>query len=361
MAAKPVQLLDSPRCHLRVVGDLVSRARPRPGARLFTAQRGTVTAMQIRTAADEYLTYLAVDRARSKETIRAYATDLARAMGYWEGLKEVPESMSDLTRDLVRAYQRHLGQAGLALSSRARRLQALRGFLRYGLREGWLSDDLASHIDIPRVSAPLPKPLSTDDARRLLAFDMSASEPDLRDRALVHFLLSTGCRISEALAVNRSDVNPEGRLVVRGKGSKERMVLLTPAATTAIRTYLGARHDREAALFLNYDSHSKSAGGRRLTSSGARHIIRKLRADTGVEGLKSPHVLRHTTATELLTITGNVRLVQEVLGHSNLNTMQGYTKVVDQARSAAYRDFARRLEPSRVSTTELGSPPEAGT
>ncbi|MHB1525227.1 MAG: tyrosine-type recombinase/integrase [Candidatus Dormibacteria bacterium] len=301
--------------------------------------------MQIRSAADEYLTYLAVDRARSPETIRAYATDLDQAMTFWEGLRTIPEAMSDLTKDLVRAYQRHLGQAGLALSSRARRLQALRGFLRYGLREGWLSDDLGSHIDIPRVAPPLPKPLSTEDARRLLAYDVSSDEPALRDRALIHFLLSTGCRISEALAVNRSDLNPEGRLVVRGKGSKERMVHLTPAAMTSIRGYLAARHDREPALFLNYDAHSKVRGGRRLTSSGARHIVRKLRVGAGVEGLRSPHVLRHTTATELLTITGNVRLVQEVLGHTNLNTMQGYTKVVDQARSAAYREFARRLGP----------------
>ena len=301
--------------------------------------------MQIRAAADEYLTYLAVDRARSQETIRAYATDLDRAMKFWEELKTAPSAMSDLSKDLVRAYQRHLGQAGLALSSRARRLQALRGFLRYALREGWLNDDLAAHIDIPRIAPPLPKPLSTDDARRLLAYDMSGGEPALRDRALVHFLLSTGCRISEALSVNRSDLNPEGRLVVRGKGSKERMVNLTPAAMTSIRLYLEARHDREPALFLNYDPRSKARGGRRLTASGARHLVRKLRAGTGVEGLRSPHVLRHTTATELLTITGNVRLVQEVLGHTNLNTMQGYTKVVDQARSAAYRELARRLGP----------------
>jgi integrase/recombinase XerD len=314
--------------------------------------------MEIRAAADEYLTYLAVDRARSKETIRAYATDLEQAVAFWEGLKQAPASTADLSRDLVRGYQRHLGQVGLALSSRARRLQALRGFLRYGLREGWLSDDLGAHIDIPRISPPLPKPLSTDDARRLLAYDVSGGEPALRDRALVHFLLSTGCRISEALSVNRSDLNPEGRMVVRGKGSKERVVHLTPDALTSIRTYLGARHDREAALFLNYDPHSKAAGSRRLTASGARHIIRKLRADSGVEGLRSPHVLRHTTATELLTITGNVRLVQEVLGHSNLNTMQGYTKVVDQARSAAYREFARRLGRG-PRARESGSPPEA--
>lgn len=299
--------------------------------------------MLLQAATEEYLTYLAVDRARSPQTLRAYAGDLQVALRFWSGLRHPPSLTSDLDRDLVRAYQRHLGGSGLALSSRARRLQALRGFLRHALREGWIAEDLGAHIDIPHVSAPLPKPLSTDEAKTLLAFGRRDREPALRDRALIGFLLSTGCRISEALAVDRSHINPEGRLVVRGKGSKERVVHLTPAALDAVRDYLAARHDREGALFLNYDRRSSARGGRRLTAAGARHIVNRLRREAGVEGLRSPHVLRHTTATELLTVTGNVRLVQEVLGHANLNTMQGYTKVVDQARTAAYREFAKRL------------------
>jgi len=312
--------------------------------------------VEIRRATQEYLTYLAVDRARSGQTIRAYQIDLDQAVQFWADLKDPADDTSQLTRDMVRAYQRHLGQVGLALSSRARRLQALRGFLRYALRESWIGEDLAAHIDIPRISAPLPKPLSTTEARLVLNYDHGSEEAGLRDAALIHFLISTGCRISEALSVKRTQINAEGRLVVRGKGSKERMVHLTPQATQAVRTYLDARHDRESALFLNYDRSSAARGKRQLTSAGARHIVRRVRLATGVEGLKSPHVLRHTTATELLTITGNVRLVQEVLGHANLNTMQGYTKVVDSARVAAYEELADRLEqPRRVRETE--SPP----
>jgi len=301
--------------------------------------------LAIQGAADEYLTYLAVDRARSPQTLRAYSADLQMAIDYWDGLKHPPQTVGDLSKDLVRAYQRHLGQLGLALSSRARRLQGLRGFLRYAQGEGWTAEDLAAHIDIPRVSAPLPKPLTTEDARNLLGLDAGQSEQGLRDLALLHFLLSTGCRISEALALNRSDIARDGRLVVRGKGDKERVVHLTPAAMAAVRAYLRAREDQEAALFLNYDRHSVATGPRRLTAAGARHLVRRIQRRSGVEGLRSPHVLRHTTATELLTITGNVRLVQEVLGHANLNTMQGYTKVVDQARTDAYRELSKRLEP----------------
>jgi len=311
--------------------------------------------VEIQASIQEYLTYLAVDRARSPQTIRAYQTDLEQAVRYWASLKDPGGDTSALTREAVRGYQRHLGQTGLALSSRARRLQALRGFLRYGLREGWVGEDLAAHIDIPRISPPLPKPLTTAEARLVLAYTHRGDEPGLRDAALLHFLISTGCRISEALSVKRSQISSEGRLVVRGKGSKERVVQLTPRAYQTIRAYLDARQDREPWLFLNYDRSSAARGQRQLTSAGARHILRRVRRDTGVEGLKSPHVLRHTTATELLTITGNVRLVQEVLGHANLNTMQGYTKVVDSARVAAYHQLAERLE--KPPTVEQLEPP----
>ncbi|MGH7640348.1 MAG: tyrosine-type recombinase/integrase [Candidatus Dormibacteria bacterium] len=301
--------------------------------------------MELALAAQEYLTYLAVDRARSPQTIRAYQKDLQLALRFWAGLRQPPALTEDLTRDAVRAYQRHLGEAGGAVSSRARRLQGLRGFLRHGLREGWIDSDLAAHIDIPRVAPPLPKPLSTTEARRVLRYRTGAGEAALRDAALIHFLISTGCRISEALAVQRSQISDEGRLVVRGKGSKERVVHLTPLATTVIRSYLDSRHDRLPWLFLNYDRSSAARGRRQLTGAGARQVLNRVRRETGIERLRSPHVLRHTTATELLTITGNVRLVQEVLGHANLNTMQGYTKVVDQARVRAYQDLALRLEP----------------
>ncbi|MGH7704727.1 MAG: tyrosine-type recombinase/integrase [Candidatus Dormibacteria bacterium] len=306
--------------------------------------------MELEAAVQEYLTYLSVDRARSPQTTRAYQTDLRLAIQFWAGLPHGPSDTRQLDRDAVRGYQRHLGETGLALSSRARRLQSLRGFLNHGLREGWIAEDLAAHIDIPRISPPLPKPLSTADARRVLSYDRGEEEPGLRDAALLHFLVSTGCRISEALSVQRSQISGEGRLVVRGKGSKERVVHLTPQAVSVIRRYLDCRHDHLPWLFLNYDRSSMARGERQLTSAGARHILRRVRRETGVEGLKSPHVLRHTTATELLTITGNVRLVQEVLGHANLNTMQGYTKVVDAARVAAYRELAERLEePGQVS------------
>ncbi|HUY97878.1 MAG TPA: tyrosine-type recombinase/integrase [Verrucomicrobiae bacterium] len=288
-----------------------------------------------------------MDRARSPRTLRAYATDLRAPLAFWAGLPRPLCSTGELTRDALRAWQRVLGQRPLQLSSRSRQLQSLRGFLRHARREGWIADDLFAHLDLPRALHPLPKPLSTEAVRALCAFGFDDNEVGQRDAALVHFLLSTGCRISEALAADRHQVRGDGRLVVRGKGGKERLVLLTPQALGAIRAYLACRGDREPALFLNYDRRSAAVGARRLTPAGARHILARIRRVTGIEALRSPHVLRHTTATELLTVTGNVRLVQEVLGHANLNTMQGYTRVVDQAKVDAYRLLAAHLRGPR--------------
>src|SRR5207302_11211290 len=125
-----------------------------------------------------------------------------------------------------------------------------------------------------------------------------------RDRALVHFLISTGCRISEALRLDRTDVPRQGsRLVVTGKGSKQRAVYLTDDAKAALEDYLQGREDTSMALFVNYDRASL-AGDRRLTPAGARHVVRRLRRELGAWSFRSPHVARHTAATSLLGVTG---------------------------------------------------------
>jgi len=165
----------------------------------------------------------------------------------------------------------------------------------------------------------------------------------------VHFLISTGCRISEALQLDRTDVPRQGhRVIVTGKGSKQRAVYLTDDAKAAIDGYLESREDTDMALFVNYDRSLGPGDDRRLTAAGARHIVRRLRRELGAWSFKSPHVARHTAATSLLEVTGgDVRLVQEVLGHANLNTLQGYTKIVDARKQEAYRQYQAYLAQKR--------------
>jgi site-specific recombinase XerD len=209
-----------------------------------------------------------------------------------------------------------------------------------------MSRDLSNGITLPKLEQRLPKPIDPHELTRLLAALPTSTLLEKRDRALVHFLVSTGCRISEALALDRTDFPRSGsRLVVTGKGSKQRSVYLTEDARAAVEDYLGAREDACMALFINFDRSAGDDRERRLTAAGARYIVKQIRGAVGAWSFKSPHVARHTTATTLLEVTGgDVRLVQEVLGHANLNTLQGYTKIVDSRKQDAYRRYQEFLD-----------------
>ena len=254
--------------------------------------------------------------------------------------------LEQLGHDDLRAYQRHLAGRLKSPTSRARALVAIRSWLKWLAKEGIIDRDLSNGITLPKLEERLPKPIDPDELTRLLGALPRDTPHDKRDRALVQFLISTGCRISEALALDRTDFPRKGnRLVVTGKGSKQRAVYLTTDARDAHEEYLDAREDACMALFVNFDRAAADDSGRRLTSGGARYIVRRVRRVLGAWSFKSPHVARHTAATTLLEVTGgDVRLVQEILGHANLNTLQGYTKIVDSRKQDAYRRYQEFLD-----------------
>ncbi len=297
------------------------------------------------TAQDEYLGWLELEANRSPNTVRAYRGELNR---FREFLSERRHSlqMDELTYEDLRAYQRHLAASVPRPASRARSLVAIRSWLRWLARENLIQIDLSNRITLPKLEQRLPKPLPPDELSHLLAALPRVTPLEKRDRALVHFLISTGCRISEALSLDRTDVPKQGhRLIVTGKGNKQRAVYLTEQAKVALADYLDAREDASLALFVNFDRARAARGERRLTADGARHIVNRVRRSVGAWAFKSPHVARHTAATSLLEVTGgDVRLVQEVLGHANLNTLQGYTKIVDARKQDAYQRYERYLE-----------------
>jgi site-specific recombinase XerD len=280
--------------------------------------------------------------------VRAYTGELRRLAGFL-GTRGHTLRLDDLSHDDLRAFQRHLASTLKAPASRARALVAIRSWLRWLAREGLIVEDLSNRVTLPRVEQRLPKPMAPEELARLLASLPSETGIEKRDRALVQFLISTGCRISEALALDRADVPRQGaRLIVTGKGSKQRAVYLTDDARSALEDYLLARDDTDPALFINYDRSVERGASRRLTSAGARHVVRRLRRDLGAWSFRSPHVARHTAATSLLEVTGgDVRLVQEVLGHANLSTLQGYTKIVDSRKQEAYRRYQDYLAEKR--------------
>jgi site-specific recombinase XerD len=305
-------------------------------------------ALDLQAAVDEYLGWLQVEANRSPNTIRAYSAELRRLAAFLAA-RGHSLRMEDLGHEDLRAYQRHLAATLDSPASRARGLVAIRSWLRWLAREGLVRDDLSGRITLPRQEQRLPKPMTPDELAMLLRSLPAGTPIEKRDCALVHFLISTGCRISEALQLDRTDVPRHGhRLVVTGKGAKQRAVYLTEDAKAAIDGYLDSREDTSMALFVNYDPTVRPGGERRLTADGARHVVRRLRRELGAWSFRSPHVARHTAATSLLEVTGgDVRLVQEVLGHANLNTLQGYTKIVDARKQEAYRRYQDFLSEKR--------------
>jgi site-specific recombinase XerD len=302
-------------------------------------------ALDFQAASDEYLGWLQLEANRSPNTVRAYAAELRRLAAFLAG-RSHSLRMEDLVHEDLRAFQRHLALTLKSPASRARALVAVRSWLRWLAREELVKNDLSNRITLPKLEQRLPKPMQPDELTDLLAALPSETPLDKRDKALVNFLISTGCRISEALALDRTDVPRQGnRLIVTGKGAKQRAVYLTADAKAAVDDYLLARTDTCMALFVNYDRSAPRGGERRLTAAGAQYVVRRLRARFGAWSFKSPHVARHTAATTLLEVTGgDVRLVQEVLGHANLNTLQGYTKIVDARKQEAYKHYQEYLD-----------------
>ena len=324
-------------------------AKSRHLLRVWQHANGLDMALDLQAAATEYLGWLQLEANRSPNTVRAYASELNKLLTFLRANNH-SLAVEELRHDDLRAYQRHLAERLKSPASRARALVAIRSWLRWIAKEGLIERDLSNGITLPKLEQRLPKPIDPDELTRLLGALPRETPHEKRDRALVQFLISTGCRISEALALDRTDFPRTGiRLVVTGKGSKQRSVYLTTDARQALEDYLAVREDACMALFVNFDRSAADDRARRLTSAGARFIVRKLRVQLGAWSFKSPHVARHTAATTLLEVTGgDVRLVQEVLGHANLNTLQGYTKIVDSRKQDAYRRYQEFLDDKKA-------------
>ena len=309
---------------------------------------------------EQFVDWLRVQRNRPATTVRAYRQDLAKFDAFMRHRR--PERSlfgTGLDRAALRRYQLELAEVLPNPRSRARALVALRRFLTWAYDEGCVASELSRHVMVPQYVVGDPHPVPTPTVPRLLAALPRRSLRDLRDRALVHFLIATGCRISEAVALDRTDVRAEGFRVL-GKGGKHRTVYLTDEAYAAVLDYLGARGpDDSPALFISV-AHAEIPRGRalphnRLTADGARVALaalrRRFREDPGlfdlIADLRSPHAARHTAATTLLEATdGDVRLVQEVLGHATLETLRVYTEITDRRKRLAYQrlgDYLRAV------------------
>jgi integrase/recombinase XerD len=268
-------------------------------------------------------------------TVEAYRRDLAHLAVRLDG------SPAGATPEQLAAYVAQLRAEGLAATTIARRIAAVRSFYRHQILLGARTDNPAAELELPKRRRTLPRTLSPGEATRLIEAAAGTTPRSLRDRALAELLYGAGLRVSEAVGLERSAVDLEQRLVrCVGKGSKERVVPIGREAVDALRRYLARgrpyldrRHRPE--LFLN-------ARGGPLTRAGAFLVLRRLAAAAGLEPERvHPHLLRHSFATHLLEGGADLRSVQEMLGHADLATTELYTHVSDVRR----RDLYYRAHP----------------
>jgi integrase/recombinase XerD len=275
--------------------------------------------------------FLALAAARlAPRTVEAYRRDLAHLAGWLGG------SPSEASTDDLTAYVAQLRADGLAPTTIARRLAAVRSFFRHQVLLGTRTDNPAANVELPKRRRKLPRTLSPAEVERLLDAAAGTTPRALRDRALGELLYGAGLRVSEAVGLDRQSVDLEHRLVrCLGKGNKERVVPIGREAAESLRRYLARgrpflERRQRPELFLN-------ANGGALTRAGVFLILRRLAAKAGLEPQRiHPHLLRHSFATHLLEGGADLRAVQEMLGHADLATTELYTHVSDRRRRELY-------------------------
>jgi integrase/recombinase XerD len=261
---------------------------------------------------EAFLEMMAAERGAARNTLEAYRRDL-EDFGRFVGAG----GPAAATAEQAQAYMAGLGRAGLSARSVARRLSTLRGFFRFLLMEGVRADDPTVLLDSPKLGKPLPKYLTEAEVETLLA----AAAANLVACAALEVLYATGMRVSELLSLKRAALAGEAESVmIRGKGGKERMVLLTPPAREAVQALPAVREC--VWLFPGRD------GRRPMTRQGFALMLKQVALEAGLDpGRVSPHVLRHSFASHLLARGADLRSLQVLLGHADISTTEIYTHV----------------------------------
>ena len=293
-------------------------------------------------ALTDWQDWLTHEKHYSAHTLDAYSRDvisffkfLGRHLGHAPGLEDL-DRLS--TRDF-RGYLAHQNAEGLERTSTARAMSTLKTFFKYLVREGRIENTVIQTVRIPKVPKSIPKALSIQDA--LTALDVVEELSDdvwvgKRNKALLTLLYGCGLRLGEALKLSRDEglraLDGDASLVISGKGGKQRLVPVLPAVSIAIQDYLDVcpfQFEGDAPLFVG-------VRGKRLNPAIAQKTVRELRALLKLPDSATPHALRHSFATHLLGGGGDLRTIQELLGHASLSSTQRYTEVDGEHLSMVY-------------------------
>lgn len=289
----------------------------------------------------EFLSYIQVEKGLARHTLESYARDLAR-LDSWATANRKP--VVDLTRPDLRKWIASLTRDGLAPSSVARTVSAVRGFYKFLMLDGHLKRHPAEDLDTPQRLSYLPRFLTEDEINRLLAAPDISTDEGIRDRAILEIMYATGLRVSELVSLKESDIDLQAGLVVcHGKGNKERRVPLGKSAIHWLQQYgaVKAAHGKAHSLYMFLHR------GKPFNRHFAWSLIKKYSERIGIDRV-SPHTLRHSFATHLLQHGADSRSVQALLGHSDISTTQIYTHITDLHLQSAYRRFHPRARLAKL-------------
>lgn len=281
-----------------------------------------------------------MERGLSRNTLSAYQSDLVKLAEWLEKRQSV--TLLEAGRGDLQAYLAACAQAGKKARSTARMLSCFRQFYQHALREGWVKLDPSARIDAPKLGRPLPKSLTEQEVEALLEAPDTDDPEGLRDRAMLELLYATGLRVSELVGLRFSQLSlNQGLVRVMGKGGKERLVPLGDEALEWLSRFIrSARYDLLGERLS--DDVFPTRRGAAMTRQAFWYRIKKHAATAGISKHLSPHTLRHAFATHLLNHGADLRVVQMLLGHSDLSTTQIYTHVARERLKSLHQQHHPR-------------------
>jgi integrase/recombinase XerD len=302
----------------------------------------------VREAVDDFLNYLAVEKGFSPNTIAAYRNDLNQLVSFIEEAAAKRGSIppwAGFDRQAMLSYLLDLRQRNYAATTTARKVAAARSFFSFMVAEGIIKANPIEDVRSPKIGKSLPKPISFSEVRRLIEQPGKLSTPEAkRDGAMLELLYASGMRVSELVSLNLGDVDLEnGYVRCFGKGNKERVIPVYDRAVLVVKEYLEEARPRlghngdEKALFLN-------PRGERLTRQGFWQKIKEYTKSANLGTKVTPHTLRHSFATHMLSGGADLRSVQELLGHANISTTQVYTHLTTEHVRRAYEQSHPRAK-----------------